>query len=173
MVFTEKQSAKKLLLVVLPLLLVGTITLAIDWYDATNPLRKDNLQSQLIITGGVTALVLILFLIMSLRTKITKDGIIYSYTPFVKEKQLKWDELEKVWVRKYKPIREYGGWGLRIGFGKGKAYNIWGTKGLQLVFKNGKQLLIGTQKPKELATFLKRLKEKHSIDVISEAKLNG
>ena len=55
-----------------------------------------------------------------------------------------------VYTRTYSPMREYGGWGIR--FGKsGKAYNIKGDEGLQLVFKNGKRLLIGSQKSQELA----------------------
>jgi len=43
--------------------------------------------------------------------------------------------------------------GFRCGFrkGSGKAYNMKGNQGAQLVFKNGKRLLIGSQKPDELA----------------------
>ncbi|MCQ0110186.1 hypothetical protein JGC31_01235 [Zhouia sp. CL16] len=54
-------------------------------------------------------------------------------------------------VIKYNPIKDYGGYGWRIGFrGKGKALNIRGNKGIQIIYKNNKKLLIGTQKP-ELA----------------------
>jgi hypothetical protein len=58
-------------------------------------------------------------------------------------------------VRKYSPIKEYGGWGFRYGFKNGKAYNISGNMGLQLILKNGDRILIGTQKPEELETYLK------------------
>lgn len=54
---------------------------------------------------------------------------------------------------------DYGGWGLRLGFfGKGRAYNISGNIGMQIVFKDGKKLLIGTQKSAEIKSFLERLK---------------
>ena len=52
-------------------------------------------------------------------------------------------------TRQYKPIREYGGWGIRYGRG-GKAYNVSGNKAVQLVLKNGKRLLIGSQRPDKL-----------------------
>jgi hypothetical protein len=40
---------------------------------------------------------------------------------------------------------------LEIRYGKnGKAYNISGKRGVQFEFLDGKRLLIGTQKPKEL-----------------------
>lgn len=41
--------------------------------------------------------------------------------------------------------RDYGGWGIRYGR-KGKAFNVFGSRGLQLEFTNGKRLLIGSQK---------------------------
>jgi hypothetical protein len=69
-----------------------------------------------------------------------------------------WNEISKSYVRQYFPIREYGGWGLRLGiFGKGKAYNISGDKGLQVEFSDNKKLLIGTNKPDELAETLDKI----------------
>ena len=61
-------------------------------------------------------------------------------------------------VRQYSPLLEYGGLGMRIGlFGKGKAWNISGDKGLQLEFNNQKKLLIGTNQPEELAATLEKI----------------
>lgn len=44
-----------------------------------------------------------------------------------------------------------------MSFGRGKAFNMSGNVGIQLIFKNGDQLLIGTKKPQEAALFLKEL----------------
>ncbi len=49
----------------------------------------------------------------------------------------------------YRPIREYGGWGIR-GFGKRRALNMRGNLGVLLVRKDGSTLLIGSQKPRDL-----------------------
>jgi hypothetical protein len=64
--------------------------------------------------------------------------------------------LAEVKVREYRPLAEYGGWGVR-GFGKNRALNVSGNFGLQLVMKDGAKMLIGTQKPQELEDFLKSL----------------
>jgi hypothetical protein len=49
----------------------------------------------------------------------------------------------------YRPIIDYGGWGVRFGR-KGMAYNVSGNIGLLISRKNGKTILIGTQKPDEM-----------------------
>jgi len=52
----------------------------------------------------------------------------------------------------YRPIRDYGGWGIRYSFTKRSwAYNITGNKGVEIKFKGGRKLLIGSQRADELA----------------------
>jgi hypothetical protein len=64
----------------------------------------------------------------------------------------------KAYIRKYNPIKDYGGWGIRWGsFRKGNAYNMSGNMGLQLVFKDGKKLLFGTQRSSELDQIIEQL----------------
>ena len=68
-------------------------------------------------------------------------------------------------MRTYKPIVEYGGWGLRSGvFGSGQAFNVYGNIGLQLELKNRKKLLIGTQKKYEIEKALEQIKRNQSLD---------
>ena len=52
-------------------------------------------------------------------------------------------------VRTYRPIREYGGYGIRYS-SKGKAYNVSGDRGVQIELLNGERLLIGSQRADEL-----------------------
>ncbi len=47
-------------------------------------------------------------------------------------------------------LREYGGWGVKYGRA-GKAYNVSGNRSVQLKLSSGKGLLIGSQRPEELA----------------------
>jgi hypothetical protein len=105
----------------------------------------------------VINLLLTLFLLnIRLTTIIKQDGIHVRFFPFhLSFRHYPWDMIGKSYVRKYSPVGEYGGWGYRLGlFGKGKAYNISGNKGLQLEFTNKKRLLIGTRKPDELTAAL-------------------
>ena len=57
--------------------------------------------------------------------------------------------------REYSPMREYGGWGIRVGRHSGKAYNASGNQGVQLVLKDGRRVLIGTQSPEQLLSALR------------------
>ncbi|PZP48767.1 MAG: hypothetical protein DI598_09420, partial [Pseudopedobacter saltans] len=110
----------------------------------------------LIIITSVMILFTLLVLSFNLETRIQKEGIYVRFFPFqFKFKFYAWNTLSKFYVRKYSPIGEYGGWGLRLGmFGKGAAYNVSGNKGLQLEFVNRDKLLIGTNKPDELRNVL-------------------
>ena len=117
-----------------------------------DPAVNTGLILSLIITIPVTAL----FLFMKLETQINEDGIAVKFIPLhSKFRQFNWNEIEQISVRKYSPLGEFGGWGLRYGL-QGKAYNIAGNQGIQIIFKNGKRLLVGTQKPEEAALALKQ-----------------
>lgn len=99
----------------------------------------------------------LLLISLKLTTLINKEGIYIQLFPLhFKTLYVNWSDIATIEVRKYKPIMEYGGWGYRYSFNNGKAYNISGNMGLQLVLKNGDKILIGTQKPEELLAFLKK-----------------
>lgn len=50
----------------------------------------------------------------------------------------------------YRPLRDYGGWGIRKGR-SGWAYNVSGDRGVRLTYTDGETLLIGSQRADELA----------------------
>jgi len=101
-----------------------------------------------------------LFWLLKLETEVRPDGLYVRYFPFhFNFKRFAADDLSEYYARKYRPIWEYGGWGIRCSFGKGKAYNVSGNKGLQLVFKNGKRLLIGSQRAEELEEAIRSIME--------------
>lgn len=116
-------------------------------------------ETQMVALSWIVMISLIfLFWIMRLETMIKKDGIYFRYRPFNSTyKRIQWSELESAKVRTYKPLREYGGWGLRIGLtAKGMAFSVSGNQGLQLVFKDGKHILIGTRKGQVIQHVLDR-----------------
>ncbi len=107
-------------------------------------------------TGGeiaalITLLVTVFVLMMKLETVIQTDQIEIRFFPFhLSFRKYPNNTIESAFVRTYNPIAEYGGWGIRLGlFGKGKAFNVFGNQGIQLVFNGGRKLLIGTQNPDE------------------------
>ncbi|RXK49738.1 DUF6141 family protein [Aquirufa rosea] len=100
--------------------------------------------------------IIVLFYVIKLETKITSDGIYLRFFPFHWQfKYYPFENMEKVYVRKYSALLEYGGWGIRYGiFGSGKAFNVSGNQGLQMEMKQGRKVLIGTNKPEELSQIL-------------------
>ena len=106
----------------------------------------------LIFLSVIPVLLILLMISLRLVTRIRNDGIHIQFKPLQwKEKHIKPEDIQSYEVRKYKPIAEYGGWGIRAGLRRsGKAYNVSGNIGLQLYLKNGRKLLIGTKKSREI-----------------------
>jgi hypothetical protein len=101
----------------------------------------------------------LIFYFFELRTFVTKEGLHYQFFPFHFKKHLiKLDEIEKIEALQYKPLGDYGGWGIRYGF-KGKAYNISGNKGVKVHLTNKRNILFGSQKHNGLAQTLKKIKK--------------
>lgn len=115
----------------------------------------------------VLAAVGALFFFAKLETRIDDTGITIRYFPFQRVYYyVRWDEIEEIHIRKYSPLFEYGGWGLRYSLTNGKAYNVSGNKGLQLKLKSGKKFLIGTQQETALQEYLTYLKSEKKIECI-------
>ena len=155
--FSEEQRFDQLWLKVpLYVLAVGNIVLlAYGFYKqliagkpwGDNPMSDVALAFTTFAVFLIWGLVFFLFEKTKLITTIYKKEIRLRFPPFFyKEKTIPIKLIQKMEVRKYNPITEYGGWGLRYGL-RGKAYNVKGNMGLQIQFINGKKLLIGTQKP--------------------------
>ena len=107
----------------------------------------------IIIMGGLIALVMF----SKLTTEVSTSGVTFRMTPFHgKPRHVSWDEIESCVVRKYSPLKEFGGWGIRIGM-QGTAYNVKGNMGFQFQTHEGKRILIGTQRPDDLNNVLEHL----------------
>ena len=101
----------------------------------------------------------LVFYLFELRVKVDQNGLHYQFFPLhFKPYTIILDEMEKIEAVEYKPISEYGGWGIKYGF-KGKAYNTSGKLGVKIHLKNGTNILFGSQKHKALAKVLKQIKQ--------------
>jgi hypothetical protein len=113
---------------------------------------------------GINSIMTVLtFFLLRLETEITDEGINVRFFPFhLSFIKIEWGKITKGYIREYSPLKEYGGWGIKYGFsGQGKAYNMSGNKGLQLIMKDGSRLLIGTNKPEALKQALKEAGHLH------------
>lgn len=97
----------------------------------------------------VFAATTLLIPLIHLDTKIDQHAIRVRLFPFhLRQRIYPWEQIQSAAIRKYSPLGEFGGWGLRYGGkSKGWAYNIKGDRGLQIVLNDGKRILIGTSDP--------------------------
>ena len=108
-------------------------------------------------------LIPIFFYLMELRIKVDNIGIHYQFYPFhIKYNTFFYNEITKIEAVMYKPILEYGGWGIKQGF-KGKAYNVHGKYGVKIYLKSGKNVLFGSQKHIDFAVFANNELKNHLI----------
>jgi len=141
--YTESQSFFSWWLCLI-LLTVSVASFSVHWHD----LLRLNFVPLFQLPGFWINLVLWgLFAVLRLKTTIREDGIEVYFFPFnFYRKRVQWSDIQSIEVRKYNPIGEFGGWGLRRGW-KGLAFSARGNMGLQLTLETGKVLLIGTQNP--------------------------
>ena len=87
----------------------------------------------------------LLMFVIRLIVSVDDEEIVIHWYPFW-TRRVRTDQMEQVGPCRYRPIREYGGWGIRYG-GKerGWAYTMRGVDGVFLVLKDGKRVLIGSQ----------------------------
>jgi hypothetical protein len=151
--FEEKQYFfKNKIIWILPIIFIGLLLISgiSTGFSFTN-----------IVSYIMFFIIMLLFSFMHLETNIDDTGIHYKFIPFIfKKKTIEWITIEKISVVEYNPIGDFGGWGIR-GWGKRRALNVYGNKGIQILFKNGDYLLLGTNKMEDI---------KNSIDYFNKKK---
>ncbi|WP_026950877.1 hypothetical protein [Algoriphagus mannitolivorans] len=96
---------------------------------------------------------------IKLETRIDSSTIKYRYVPFFsKWKSIQKNDVKSIEVITYSPISDYGGWGLK-GNSTTKAYSVLGDQGLLIDTGEKKKIMLGTQKAKELKTFIDNWRE--------------
>ncbi len=117
------------------------------------------LEKQIINTIGMAFLISILtgvflFKLAKLTTWVQHEELYIKFSPFHSKPRIyKLSEIKSAEAITYRPILDFGGWGLKYSH-KGKIYNAHGNKAVEIHFKWGKKLFVGSQKAEELASIL-------------------
>lgn len=99
-----------------------------------------------------------LFLSARLVVEVREDGLYYRFHPFHRRRhRLSRDEMAGAEARTYRPLLEYGGWGIRYGWKGGKAYNVSGNRGVQVLLRDGRKVLFGSRRPEELDAAIRKI----------------
>ncbi len=146
--YVEVQSFWSRWFILLILLLLG-----VGIYGAV---REKEWGAEPIIGLSILFITIIFFIFIRLRTTVDSTGITVDFKPFLWNKLWSWDKIAAVQIKKYS-LLDYGGWGYRIG-PNGTAYTVQGKYGVQIQFKNGDKILVGTQKPEEIQQFLDHIR---------------
>lgn len=157
--FTEKQRFRQIWLIVLLLGIAGVMVwgfvqqIIFGIPFGNNPAPDWMMYLMVLIPISIFGF----FFSLTLHTRVDKNGVSFRFFPVHRNDRLiKWESIKRVYVRKYKPIAEYGGWGFRRGR-SGIAYNTSGNMGLQIVLQDGKKILLGTRNPGQLTRTLEKL----------------
>lgn len=121
-------------------------------------------DTSLAVVGGLYVAMGVAFLYLFFRaelaTEVRPSGLFLRYFPFHRSfHQIPLENISSCQARKYRPIVEYGGWGIRVGFAR-KAYNVSGSHGVELVYRAGNKLLIGSKKADQLAAAIDSIRPK-------------
>ena len=104
----------------------------------------------------------VLLYLANLKTEVRKNDdnieLYVKFFPFhLSFHKISLENLTSIKVRTYDPIKEFKGWGIRYG-DSCNAFIVSGNKGVELEFSDAKNLLIGSQKAKELAKVINFVK---------------
>lgn len=159
--FTEKQYIRShwqaWLIVFVAIFFVGYATYK-AYFDIIN--FNNYMFYILFIIDIFTLFFLCLFLYKgALVTHIYADGIYYTFFPVInKTRKIPMQSIVDFEVKECMYIKDFGGWGLRIGnvsigahFGSHKCvYHVYGRDGLKIKLRNTKTIIFGTHQPEKL-----------------------
>jgi hypothetical protein len=101
------------------------------------------------------------FLVLRMTTEVLEDAVVVRFIPG-NRRLIRLEAIQSFAAREYRPMREYGGWGIQHSRKHGTAYSVSGNRGVQLVLNNGKRILIGSQEADRLADALRAALRRHA-----------
>jgi hypothetical protein len=93
----------------------------------------------------------LLFALARLCVEVHLDRVEIRYRPFVHRTIARTDVASAAAVT-YRPVRDYGGWGIKGWSRRKVAYNVRGRRWALLTLADGRTVLLGSQRPEELAS---------------------
>jgi hypothetical protein len=142
------------------LLPVAAVTIIV-WYEFAQQVVLGNPQGEQPIPNGLAWALTLVFglafpavgVMFRLVTEVRPGELTVRLYPF-RQVTIPVDKISQAIVRGYSPIKEYGGWGVRISRLNGRAYNAYGNEGVQMLLASGAPVLIGSQRPHQLLAAL-------------------
>jgi hypothetical protein len=106
---------------------------------------------------GLSLVMVIVFFLLQMTTEVipTDVGVWFGWVPTYR-RIVPIAAIRKIEVVTFRPIADYGFWGVRSGRDGERVLIARGNRGVRLEMADGSKLLIGSQRPEALATALER-----------------
>jgi hypothetical protein len=106
---------------------------------------------------GLALLMLVIIFLLHMTTEVTPTNvrIWFGWAPTYR-REVPIATIRSIDVVTYRPIADYGFWGIRTGRDGERALIARGNRGVRLELTDGTRLLIGSQRPEELAATMDR-----------------
>lgn len=92
-----------------------------------------------------------LWWIVRLEVRVEEDALVIAYVPFVR-RAIAYHTIRAVRPMAYRPVAEFSGWGIRMWLRRERvAYSVSGDQGVELVLRDERTIVIGSQRPERLA----------------------
>mgnify|MGYP005658476005 FL=1 len=137
-------------------ILIGSVCIpfGLVWYLVLS-MTKHSFIIIMVSIGFIPAVILLpiawcLALICRMDTEVNRDSITVKCSPSPfnwMSVKYPFQDIETMYHRSCRPIKEFGGYGVRWGFGNnGRAFLVSGAEGIQLLLKGGGKVFIGSKK---------------------------
>ncbi|MDG3005071.1 hypothetical protein [Paludisphaera mucosa] len=116
-----------------------------------------SLEFLLGLSAGLGLPFLLIVSVLHMTTEAAADVVTvwYGWVPIYR-RTINLADVKSCEVVRYRPIADYGGWGVRRLADGDRALTARGDRGVRLVLADGSRLLIGSQRPEDLADVLAR-----------------
>jgi hypothetical protein len=114
--------------------------------------------------GGLIFLTILITLVylrlitVCLTTELCPEQFSVAMKGFRRRTKVPVANIQSVKIVQFDAIADYGGYGIRSG-PEGRAYIAHGNQGVQLELENGRKILVGSQRPDQLAQMILRAKQ--------------
>ena len=128
--------------------IVQQIVMGRPWGDHPLP------DTALLIVAAISILVIgvglpLLLAFLKLVTEVRAEGVVVELAP-VARRHIPFRDIRSLGARTYRPIRDYGGWGYRVGRHGSRAFSAMGDRGVEIALFDGRIVMIGSQRPEAL-----------------------
>lgn len=119
-------------------------------------------EAVLLLSFGLGLPSAIFGLMGQLRTRVTDEGLDlrWGFAEVIRKK-IPFGNIEGAEAVTYAPIRDFGGWGIRIGGKKKLAWTVKGNRALLLRLRDGGRFYLGSDKPERILQWVLSAKKRN------------